>query len=86
MNSGDVVTVTCVVSKGDLPLNITWTLNERNVNSIDGIATGNMNRRNSMLTIESAQAHHTGEYSCLAQNVVGIAKYSSYLNVNGIRI
>lgn len=83
VNSGDIVSVQCLVSKGDTPLNISWTLNGRYVNNMDGIITGSMNQRNSILTIESAQAHHTGEYSCLAQNSVGIAKYASYLNVNG---
>lgn len=84
VNSGELVTVTCAISKGDLPLNITWALNGRSINVFDGVATGSLNRRISQLTIESAQAHHSGEYICLAQNVVGVDKYSSYLNVNGI--
>lgn len=86
VNSGDLVTVNCAISKGDLPINISWLLNGQTVNTIDGILTSNTNRRISQLTIESAQAHHSGEYSCLAQNTVGVAKYSSYLNVNGIWI
>lgn len=84
VNSGELVTVTCAISKGDLPLNITWILNGRNINIYDGVATGSLNRRTSQLTIESAQAHHSGEYTCVSENIVGIDKYSSYLNVNGI--
>lgn len=81
-----MLSVQCLVSKGDTPLNISWTLNGRSIINIDGVVTGSMNRRNSILTIESAQAHHTGEYSCIAQNTVGVSKYSSYLNVNGTYI
>lgn len=62
---------------------ISWTLNGHNIVNKDGVVTASMNRRNSILTIESAQAYHTGEYTCLAENIVGVAKYSSYLNVKG---
>lgn len=51
--------------------------------NMDGVVTASMNRRNSILTIESAQAYHTGEYTCIAENIVGVIKYSGYLNVNG---
>lgn len=84
VNSGDLVSVTCAIFKGDLPINISWTLNGLNTNILEGVATGSMNRKTSQLTIESAQAHHSGEYTCIAENSVGLSKYSSYLNVNGI--
>lgn len=84
VNSGDYVTVTCAATRGDIPINITWTLNGRRFDIFDQITTVSMNQRGNQLTIESAQAHHTGEYLCSARNLVGVAKYSSYLNVNGI--
>lgn len=84
MNSGEFLTITCTISKGDFPLNITWILNGRSITMFDGITATNTNKRSSQLTIESAQAHHSGDYTCLAQNLVGSAKFSSYLNVNGI--
>lgn len=65
-------------------MNISWTLNGRNVKHIKDIDIARTNRRTSQLTIEAAQAHHSGQYTCIAQNSVGIAKYFSYLNVNGI--
>lgn len=86
INSGDYVTLTCAVTKGDVPINITWTLNNRRIDNFDGITTISINRRSNQLTIESAQAHHSGEYLCTAKNLVGQAKSSSYLNVNGIFI
>lgn len=84
MNSGEFITIICSVSKGDFPLNITWTLNNLKINIFDGITTTNSNRRSNQLTIDSAQAHHSGEYTCTAQNLAGVVKYSSYLLINGI--
>lgn len=67
-------------------MNITWTLNGRTINIFDGIDTGNTKTRTSQLTIESVQSHHSGEYTCFAQNSLGIAKYCASLNVNGIHM
>lgn len=83
VNSGEFITITCTVSKGDFPINISWVLNGLEISSIEGITTSNTNRRSNQLTIDSAQAHHSGEYICTVQNLVGVVKYSSYLNING---
>lgn len=77
------MTVSCAIAKGDLPLNISWTLNDRKVNTLDGISTSRLNKKVSHLTIESAQAHHIGKYVCLAENKAGVDRHSSYLNING---
>lgn len=73
----------CLVSKGDLPLKIHWELNDRDVNDIQGIATGQMNKRISTLSIENVQAEHAGKYTCIATNLAGRGEHSTYLNVNG---
>ncbi|CAG9840567.1 unnamed protein product [Diabrotica balteata] len=82
INSGDLVTATCAVSKGDFPLKIRWTLNGKTVNKFEGVVAANTNKKVSQLTIESATAHHSGEYVCIAENNAGIVKHSAYLNVN----
>lgn len=69
-----------------MPINITWTLNGRSITEFDGIDAGTTKSRTSQLTIESVQAHHSGEYTCLAQNFAGTDHYSSFLNVNGSHI
>lgn len=84
INSGELVTINCAVSKGDFPLTITWTLNGKRTNAFEGIVTANTNKKVSQLTIESAQAHHSGEYMCVAENNAGLDKQTAYLNVNGI--
>lgn len=86
VNSGDYVTITCAVTKGDFPINISWTLKGLQINMFEGITVGSMNKRSSQLTIESAQAHHSGEYICKAKNLAGETQYSNYLNINGIYI
>ncbi|KAJ8982888.1 hypothetical protein NQ317_004318 [Molorchus minor] len=84
VNSGELVFATCAVIKGDFPMKISWTLNGRVIDSFDGIVMAKTNKRVSQLTVESAQAYHTGEYTCIVENSAGIAKHSAYLNVNGV--
>ncbi|KAI4460603.1 basigin related [Holotrichia oblita] len=81
VDSGETVSVQCTVSKGDLPLNITWQLNNRTIEKDDGITVMTM-KRFSTLNIDSVQDVHTGEYTCTAQNLAGQAVYSARLNVN----
>lgn len=83
VNSGDYVTVTCAATKGDIPINITWTLNGLRITMFEGVTVTSMNQRSNQLTIESVQAHLSGEYTCSAKNLVGEVKHSSYLNING---
>lgn len=74
----------CLVNKGDFPIEISWTLNDRPTSNIIGLTITNANKRSSQLNIESVQANHAGEYVCIAKNFAGIAKYSAHLHVNGI--
>lgn len=84
VNSGEFLTITCTVSKGDFPITISWSLNGVEISFIDGVTSSETNKRSSQLTIDSAQAHHSGEYTCTAENSAGVTKYSSYLQINGI--
>lgn len=72
----------CTVTKGDLPLNITWQFNGHPVNREAGITVMTM-KRFSTLNIDSVQDVHSGEYTCTANNLAGHAVYSARLNVNG---
>lgn len=76
--------VTCTVTKGDFPIRMYWMLNGQSLNDFNDIVTSNTNKRVSQVTIESAKAHHLGEYTCIAENSAGIAQHSAYLNINGI--
>lgn len=83
VNSGEMVSAQCVVSKGDLPIKIDWFFNQKPFRNILGITVGAMNKRISTISIESADAVHAGEYMCIAENVAGKDSYSTFLNVNG---
>lgn len=78
------VSIACSISAGDLPINITWFLNGRNVREFDDIITSNLGKRGSSLTIESVSAKHAGHFTCLAQNQAGNSSYTAELIVNGL--
>lgn len=84
INSGDMATASCAVTKGDFPLNITWVFNDLPLNVVHGVTISRVNKRISTLSIESARAEDSGKYTCLAENAAGKSEYSSLLNVNGI--
>lgn len=83
VNSGDMATANCAVTKGDFPINITWSFNGKPIDSSAGITTVQANKRISTITIESVGADHSGEYTCTASNRAGMSTYSATLNVNG---
>lgn len=83
VNAGEVAMANCLVAKGDLPIEIMWTLNSQSVAFINGITLNNL-KRSSQITIDSVHFEHAGEYTCRAKNSVGATVYSVTLHVNGI--
>lgn len=84
INSMDMVSASCTVNKGDLPINIFWTRNKQKIFSNDGISISRTNKRMSVLSIESVRDRHSGEYTCVAENEAGVVQHSAVLSVNGI--
>ena len=83
----DIMTTTivsCVVPKGDLPMDIKWLFNTRRISTNDGVLISGNSQRMSMLTIESVQPRHAGNYTCIARNKAGVAHHTSELKVIGI--
>lgn len=83
INTGDFATIQCSVHKGDLPIKISWFLNNETVNNFGGITTSKMGGKISTIAIDSVQENHAGQYTCVAENKAGEARYSVMLNVNG---
>lgn len=83
-NMGDTISIACSVIKGDLPVNITWLLNNRSVDNYDGIVVNNVNKKLSTLSIDYVTADHVGEFTCKASNKAGADSFSAHLKVNGI--
>lgn len=81
---GEVAMVMCMVAKGDLPLDLFWSLNEVPIVSGEGGFTVlKMNSRSSTLSIDSLDGVHRGRYSCVARNKAGFDEFNAELRVNG---
>lgn len=65
---------------------IKWLLNGGDISEDFGIAIVPIGQRTSLLTINSVEAYHTGNYTCLAVNDAGRSAHNARLNVNGILI
>lgn len=84
LNVGESTAVNCMITKGDLPLNITWTLNNKKLTSgSDGITIARISARLSALTIESIGGEHRGMFQCIASNAAGSTELESELKANG---
>lgn len=82
---GEVAGVFCMIPKGDLPLEILWTLNSAPIITGEHSFTlQRMNARTSSLNIDSLEAHHRGIYKCIATNKAGTTEYATELIVNGL--
>lgn len=84
-NTGDSTGVSCMIIKGDLPISIKWTLNGQPlINGENGVTIAKLSAKSSVLNIGSVEKEHRGIFRCHAENMAGIAEYSSELHVNGI--
>jgi len=83
INELDMVSASCTVNKGDLPVDIYWTKNGGRVYTNDGLIVTRNSQRLSVLSIESVRARHAGNYSCVATNNAGAITQSAMLAVNG---
>ncbi|KAK6620957.1 hypothetical protein RUM43_011256 [Polyplax serrata] len=83
MNSGEAAQVTCLVSIGDLPLNISWSFGGQDISAVRGITTLKAGRKGSMLLIETVSAMHSGDYTCTVRNPAGSSNFTASLRING---
>lgn len=84
-NTGDSTGVSCMIVKGDLPIQIKWTLNnEPIISGENGITINKLSAKSSVLNIGSVEKEHRGIIKCIASNMAGSDTYASELSVNGI--
>ena len=92
INLDDAVSVTCVVNKGDLPIQIEWMFQgseeygrstDKRLTTNDGVVITRTNARISMLSIEAVKSRHRGNYTCLAKNNAGFVQNTAQLAING---
>ena len=84
-NYEDSVSVTCLISSGDLPIDIEWLFNEYPISSFSGISVMKGGKRTAVLTIDNVQARHAGNYTCKAKNRAAATNYTAALFVDGIQ-
>ena len=75
--------MTCVISSGDMPISITWSLKGDIVSSGPTLTTTMLGTQASMLVISRVDYQHSGVYTCRAENPAGITTHSAELKVNG---
>lgn len=83
LNYGETASVQCTVLGGDLPINVTWLLNNKTVEVFADISIAKIGKRINVLSIEAVSGHHAGHYSCFAENRAGATSFSAQLTVNG---
>lgn len=89
INLDEAVSATCTITKGDLPIYINWSLLdsetgvEKNLSTNDGVMIVRNSQKISSLNIDAVKGRHRGNYSCLAYNKAGVARFSAFLSVNG---
>lgn len=85
LHQGQRYTILCSVSKGDLPLEIKWYKDGRQIKVPDfpGINVIHVSQFSSNLVFESLRPEHRGNYSCEASNGAGSVSYNSSMTVHG---
>ena len=89
-NLNDAVSATCTVTKGDLPLEIWWSLTEigntepQRLSTNEEVTITRTGKRICMLSIDAVKARHRGNYSCMVSNKAGSTQYSAQLAINGL--
>lgn len=84
--SGMSAQLQCIVTEGDLPVDIRWTTLGTTHSGLMGISVTKIGSKSSILQIDSVDASHSGDYTCMAQNAAGKASYSAKLTVVGVEI
>ena len=81
INAGDMISIYCTVSKGDLPLNISWFFNGQLISKKESILRSS--QRISIMSIEDVQYRHAGLYTCQVSNLAATSNMSTQLRING---
>ncbi|XP_066599034.1 cell adhesion molecule Dscam2 isoform X3 [Prorops nasuta] len=82
LHLGERTTLTCSVTRGDLPLSISWLKDGRSMGPSERVTVTNVDQFNSILMIESLSPDHNGNYSCVARNLAAEVSHTQRLVVH----
>ncbi|XP_057660096.1 cell adhesion molecule Dscam2 isoform X2 [Diorhabda carinulata] len=82
LHVGDRASLTCSVTKGDLPLTISWHKDGRSVEPAQMMSITQVDQFTSILVIESLSPDHNGNYSCVVRNLAAEVSHTQQLVVN----
>jgi len=84
---GDNAQLTCHVARGDMPINISWTFQSTDGETVgslpEPILLNRIGKKIFMLEIPSVTEYHRGSYTCIATNRAGVIEHTAELMVNG---
>lgn len=89
VNFDEAVAVTCIITKGDLPINIWWSYYDemdgfqKNLSTNDGVVITRTSQKLSVLNIDAVKSRHRGNYTCFAKNNAGVTQHSAFLSISG---
>lgn len=84
LEAGQSASVQCAISEGDLPINISWSFNNKPLISTEDISIAMIGRKSSGINIDIISHKHAGNYTCTGMNSAGISSYTAVLNINGL--
>ncbi|XP_026295728.1 Down syndrome cell adhesion molecule isoform X48 [Apis mellifera] len=83
VNSGEAISATCSILKGDFPMDISWAFDGTPIDpERSDQYTITKSKRLSVLAIDAVAARHAGEYTCTASNRAGASSHTAALAVN----
>ena len=74
---------TCLVQEGDQPVTLTWQKDGQPFDPRLDIRTSLIDAYTTMMTIDSATAAHSGNYTCVATNAARTTTSTGRLTVSG---
>ena len=83
LNENDLGQVSCIATRGDEPMTVTWTFHGNSISSDLDIMITPIGGRGSNLLIMKIGHRHSGIFTCTASNSAGSSSESIELLVNG---
>ena len=82
---GERLTLTCAVTKGDLPLTMSWVVDDTSADTsvTSQVKTLQINAFTSILSIDTLQLVNSGNYSCVVRNAAATVTQSQLVRIRG---